>query len=189
MTRLIVFLIVAFATMIIGPNINRRFSCPRHARVARTDLVGIGSALEEYAQGHGRYPPSLHELLEPDESGERFLDCARLPLDPWGAEYVYVAVPDGTGFWLYTFGEDGALGGVGESGDISYDEVLQRHRGRMEKRRQEDMHQRKERRSGGRRDQRPHRAAQPAFDFEARALGFDHSAPLPVDRSQRRQTE
>ncbi len=106
---------------------------------ARVDLVGITSALDQYALlNEGRFPASLVELTVPDDSGESLLDQNAAPVDPWGRVYVYRPAADRLSFQLLTLGEDGLAGGEGRAADISHEDVPRRgrssrHAGKIER--------------------------------------------------------
>jgi general secretion pathway protein G len=80
---------------------------------ARLDIKNIQSALKLYYTKKGKYPDTgtgLRALVETQN-----LD--KIPLDPWGHEYVYMN--EGGKPVLISYGADGTQGGEGSDTDIS----------------------------------------------------------------------
>ena len=80
---------------------------------ARLDIKNIQSALKLYYTKKGTYPDTgtgLRALVETQN-----LD--KIPLDPWGHEYVYMN--EGGKPVLISYGADGTQGGEGSDADIS----------------------------------------------------------------------
>ena len=78
---------------------------------AKIDIGTISNALDLYKTEFGRYPDSddgLSRLVQ-----EKILKEKKVPLDPWGNEYVYIypGSNNDDGFDLYSFGPDGKEGG------------------------------------------------------------------------------
>ncbi|MBO4710639.1 type II secretion system major pseudopilin GspG [bacterium] len=78
---------------------------------AKIDIGTISNALDLYKTEFGRYPDSddgLSRLVE-----EKILKEKKVPLDPWGNEYVYIYPGSNNEdtFDLYSFGPDGKEGG------------------------------------------------------------------------------
>ena len=86
----------------------------------KADVIAITGAVEQYLiENNGRYPPSMHALVAPDENGLSYLGQSNLPLDPWGNPYVYEPPAPGTHeFRVVTYGSDGLPGGEGDARDI-----------------------------------------------------------------------
>jgi hypothetical protein len=77
----------------------------------RSDLMVIGSALEDHAKTHGAYPDSLGDL-------EMHQDHVATEQDDWDHPYHYRQTP--SGFELGTLGRDGRPGGSGLDADLFY---------------------------------------------------------------------
>lgn len=80
---------------------------------ARLDIKNIQSAMKLYYTKKGKYPDTgtgLRALVETQN-----LD--KIPLDPWGHEYVYMN--EGGKPVLISYGADGTQGGEGSDADIS----------------------------------------------------------------------
>ena len=88
---------------------------------AGAELEVIGGTIQAYVQIEGAYPDSLADLIRPDASGARYLDCAVIPTDPWGRPYYYALpgefAPEAL---VYTLGIDGEPGGELEAEDLVY---------------------------------------------------------------------
>jgi len=104
---------------------------PDIARVykVKQDLVAMEAALGSFHHDVGRYPTSeegLVVLVEPTPelkaTGTYARDgyLVRLPRDPWGYDYHYIAPGSrsGQGYDLWSDGADGKPGGVGLNADV-----------------------------------------------------------------------
>ncbi len=94
---------------------------------ARADIASLKQALSLYKLDSGRFPTTdqgLEALIEEPTRGDAprnwreggYLESRRLPVDPWGGPYFYVA--DGQSFVLRSLGADGKEGGEGYDADI-----------------------------------------------------------------------
>ena len=112
-------LILALLVTLIAPSLLQELSST-HCSKVNADLFAIDRALEEFAIANGgRWPESLVALIAPDAKGNTYLDCSRLPRDPWGREYLYE--PPGPGNpkpRVLTYGKDGKPGGKGDDADV-----------------------------------------------------------------------
>ncbi len=127
---LVVVLIITILATIVGVKVANE---PGRARVAvaKAMIGNFKTALNLYRMENGRLPtqqqglyalchlPSIPPIPEHFRPGG-YLDSAKLPLDPWGHEYVYL-VPGSANqeYEILTYGADGEPGGEGEDGDIS----------------------------------------------------------------------
>lgn len=125
---MIVLVIIGIVAALIVPNVIGR---PDQARVtvAQTDLRSIAASLELYRLDNRRYPTTAQGLqalterpslppLPPSWADGGYLP--RLPVDPWGAPYLYRSPADKAGFELQSLGADGEEGGEGVDADIRY---------------------------------------------------------------------
>lgn len=99
----------------------RRYGCnlsqSATARV-KSDIVTLHAVLDAFAAHHdGIYPESLDLLVAPDTKGRRYLNCERVPRDPWNRAYIYMR---GDQLVVMTLGADGKPGGTGDDADIDY---------------------------------------------------------------------
>ncbi|MGA2544775.1 MAG: type II secretion system protein GspG [Verrucomicrobiota bacterium] len=97
---------------------------------ARTDLANFSFALKMFDDECGRYPTTaegLDALIHrppnvPTEKWRKYLDVARMPMDPWGHPYVYrcPGVHNTNLFDIYSCGPDGkSKSGGGDPDDIN----------------------------------------------------------------------
>ena len=115
---LVVMAIIGMLAVMVAPNIfNQQAGAQRDA--ALSQISALEAALDTYRLDVGQYPDSLEGLVEND-SGRAAWNGPylrrKVPLDPWGNEYVYDS--DGRGFTLVSYGPDGERGGEGDDADI-----------------------------------------------------------------------
>ncbi len=126
---IVVLAIIAVVALMILPNIIGR---PDQARVtvAKTDLRTISAALKVYRLDNGDYPTTSQGLAAlvdrptgppatSNWSEEGYLP--EVPVDPWGAAYVYESPGRGRAFDLMSLGKDGKVGGDGLAADLVAD--------------------------------------------------------------------
>lgn len=118
---LIVMAILAMLAALVGPAIFGNLGRGQRA-TAQTQMSSLEAALDSYRLDMSRYPESLNGLISndsgrPNWSGP-YLRADRVPLDPWGNEYVYELTSNGRDFNLLSLGADGAPGGEGDDADI-----------------------------------------------------------------------
>jgi len=120
---IVVFILGLLATL-VAPKILGRADDARRTK-AMADMKGIEQALNLYRLDTGAYPTTeqgLEALVRQPEkpplprawNPHGYLE--RVPLDPWGNPYVYVA--DGDRFTLRSYGADGVEGGDGKFADL-----------------------------------------------------------------------
>lgn len=123
---MVVVVILALLAVVIVPRVIDR---PDQARVARAqaDVAALGAALNLYRLDNGAFPTTeqgLAALVErpgrepvpPNWAQGGYVD--RLPDDPWGRPYQYLAPGVRGPFDLMSFGADGRPGGSGVDADI-----------------------------------------------------------------------
>ena len=114
---MVVVVIIGILAALVVPKVMGR---PDQAKVtvARGDLKAIASALEMYRLDNRRYPDTqqgLEALVQRPPSGadnwnpEGYL--GRLPVDPWGKPYLYLAPGSKGAYDLWSYGADGREGG------------------------------------------------------------------------------
>jgi len=125
---LVVIVVLAVLATLVAPNVFRHIGAARET-TARTQIEMLGAALDAYRLDNARYPTNEQGLaalwqaptVEPRPTNWRgpYLRKA-VPMDPWGAPYVYRApgTQSGTGYDLLSYGADGKAGGDGEAADI-----------------------------------------------------------------------
>ena len=121
---MVVVVIMSILALVIVPRVIDRPDQARAARV-QTDLSVLKSAVELYRLDNFRYPTTEQGLAAlvsqpsappeaPNWSG--YMD--RLPQDPWGQPYQYLAPGVHGDFDIFTYGADAAPGGSGADADI-----------------------------------------------------------------------
>lgn len=123
---MVVVVILGILAALVVPQVMSR---PDQAKVtvAQSDIKAIGAALDMYKLDNQRYPSTQQglEALVRKPSGnppannwnpEGYLK--RVPVDPWGTAYQYLAPGTRGAFDLYSLGADGRQGGSGQDADI-----------------------------------------------------------------------
>jgi general secretion pathway protein G len=125
---LVVIVVIAILATMVAPNIFQHVGSAKSA-TATSQIEMMGTALDAYRLDNGRYPTTqqgLQALWEmpqvdaPTNWRGPYLRKA-VPLDPWGATYVYLAPGEANpnGYDLLSLGADGRPGGSGEDADIT----------------------------------------------------------------------
>ena len=124
---MVVLVIIGIVAALIVPNVIGRPDEARRA-VAVADLRTIAASLEIYRLDNRSYPTTLQGLsalsAKPTDPPEA-VNWAEggylpnVPMDPWGAAYLYKQPGDNAAYDLLTYGADGAPGGEGTDADIS----------------------------------------------------------------------
>lgn len=121
---LVVMAILAMLAGLIGPKVMNALGESK-SKTARVQLEELSAALDIYRLDTGSYPRShqgLKALVEAVDGIENwngpYLKKARIPRDPWGADYIYRIPGEHGDYDLYSLGADGAEGGEGEAKDI-----------------------------------------------------------------------
>src|SRR5437016_3942656 len=121
---MVVMFILGLLATLVAPRVVGRTDDARRTK-AIADLKGIEQALNLYRLDSGGYPTTeqgLEALVhKPDRppvprawNPNGYLE--RVPLDPWGHAYVYLA--DGSRYTLKCLGADGVAGGEGTFADL-----------------------------------------------------------------------
>ncbi|MDU8925811.1 type II secretion system major pseudopilin GspG [Alisedimentitalea sp. MJ-SS2] len=121
---MVVVVILSILALVIVPRVIDRPDQARAAR-AQSDIAAIVSAVKLYRLDNFRYPSTEQGLAalvsKPvtspvPENWSKYMD--RLPVDPWGKPYQYLAPGVHGEFDVFTYGADGAAGGSGADADI-----------------------------------------------------------------------
>jgi general secretion pathway protein G len=124
---LVVIVIIGLITAIVAINVLPSQDTARIAK-ARADIHTLEQALELFRLDRARYPTTdegLPSLVDPAAASTDGAPATRtepyirrLPKDPWGRDYLYVAPGEHGAFDIYTLGADGREGGEGVNADI-----------------------------------------------------------------------
>ena len=89
---------------------------------AQLQLKQLAQELDTYKIRVGQYPSELRGLVENIDNHEKWAGpyMKKIPLDPWGNEYVYVVPGEHNtdSYDLSSLGADGQTGGTDENADI-----------------------------------------------------------------------
>jgi general secretion pathway protein G len=126
---MVVIVILGILAGLIVPRIMGR---PEEARrmKARVQMESLETALKLYKLDNGYYPSTeqgLQALVEPPTVGQLprawreggYLEKGKVPMDPWGNDYVYLSPGIHGDLDLMSYGSDGQPGGEGKDEDIN----------------------------------------------------------------------
>jgi general secretion pathway protein G len=121
---LVVMVIIGLLAGYVGPKYFAQVG-KSEIKVAKSQMVALEKALDQYRLDTGHYPTSDEGLaaLNTKPANETKWDGPYLkkavPPDPWGNPYLYkIPGEHGSEFDLYSYGKDGQPGGEGEAADI-----------------------------------------------------------------------
>ena len=121
---MVVLVIIGVLAALIVPNVLNRADDAR-VTAARTDVNNLVQALKLYRLDNQRYPTTeqgLEALVRKPTNGplpanwKPYLD--KLPADPWGQPYQYLAPGLKGEIDVFSFGGDGKAGGTGNDADV-----------------------------------------------------------------------
>ena len=98
--------ILGLFSMIVWQAVFPRVDQARN-QTTRTQMDVIALALDSYRLDVGEYPASLEDLIQSSSPRWKgpYLQKDRVPKDPWGNDYVYQVLEDGTKFELSSTGD------------------------------------------------------------------------------------
>lgn len=122
MELLVVLVIVGLLAAFVGPLIYQRIS-PAKQTAARSQIESFATALDTYLIDVGRFPITEQGLgslrTNPGEATWKGPYLRKeVPLDPWGASYVYCALGRSGGYEIISYGSDRIEGGTDDAADI-----------------------------------------------------------------------
>ncbi len=122
---MVVVVILGILAALVAPQVIGNVSEAR-ITAAKSDIRNLQNSLEMFRLHSFRYP-STDEGLEALVNAPVSADAAdrwkgpyltKVPNDPWGRPYLYLAPGTHAEIDVYTLGRDGQPGGDGEDGDI-----------------------------------------------------------------------
>jgi len=130
---IIVVFILSLLAAIVAPRIIGRTDDARIAE-AKVQIKNFETALKLFKMDNGFYPDTqqgLAALIERPTIGRipnnyregGYLEQKKIPLDPWGNPYIYVAPGLYGDFDILSLGADGKEGGGGKDADIKSWEI------------------------------------------------------------------
>lgn len=130
---MVVIVILGILVGLVAPRIMGR---PEEAKrvKARLTMESLETALRMYKLDNGRYPTTeqgLAALVEKPDTGNvpnnwkkgGYLEKGRVPADPWGNSFVYLAPGVHGDYDIISYGSDGEPGGEENAADINSWEV------------------------------------------------------------------
>lgn len=120
----VVAIIGVLAAMIVPNVIGQRDQA--NVDLAKASMASIASALDMYRLDNNKYPTTqqgLRALVEKPSDAKKWNPQGymnKLPLDPWGNEYVYLSPGVDGPYDLLSMGADGEEGGEDFNADINY---------------------------------------------------------------------
>lgn len=121
---LVVIVIIGMLAGLVAPRYFDQVS-KSNSKIAKAQIDSLEKALDAYRLDVGNYPNTeqgLESLNTRPQNLEKwagpYLKKA-VPLDPWGAVYVYKSPGDHGEYDLLSLGKDGQPGGAGEAADVT----------------------------------------------------------------------
>jgi len=130
---MVVVIILGILAMYIGPKLMGRTEQAKEVQT-RVQIEGLETALKLYKLDNGVYPTTeqgLQALVEePDVENVSqnwrkggYLEKGKVPKDPWGNEFIYLAPGIQSDYDITSYGADGVPGGEDENKDINSWEI------------------------------------------------------------------
>ena len=130
---MVVVIILGILAMYIGPKLMGRTEQAKEVQT-RVQIEGLETALKLYKLDNGVYPTTeqgLQALVEePDVENVSqnwrkggYLEKGKVPKDPWGNEFIYLAPGIQGDYDITSYGADGVPGGEDENKDINSWEI------------------------------------------------------------------
>jgi general secretion pathway protein G len=121
---LVVLGIIAMLAGIVGPQVMKHMGESK-VKAAKVQIEELVAALDMYKLDLGSYPTGeqgLKALIESPSNAKYwngpYLRKAKIPVDPWQHDYLYVIPGKHGKFDLYSLGADSVEGGEGEDKDV-----------------------------------------------------------------------
>ena len=121
---MVVLVIIGIVAALIVPNVIGRPDEARRA-VAEADIRSIAASLEIFRLDNRRYPTvdeGLQALVTRPADAPGWAEggyLPGLPVDPWGAAYLYATPGEAADYDLVSYGADGVPGGEGVDADLN----------------------------------------------------------------------
>ena len=129
---MVVIIILGILAGLIIPRIMDR---PEEAKQlkAKIQIESLETALQLYKLDNGSYPDTeqgLQALVQQPDTGRvknwrknGYLEKGRLPVDPWGNDFIYLSPGVNGDYDISSYGADGIQGGEGKNQDINSWEI------------------------------------------------------------------
>lgn len=130
---LVVLVIIGILAGYVGPKIMGHPEKAKRTK-ATMQIQGIETALNLYKLDNGAYPSTeqgLQALVEPPTAGKLapkwraggYLEKSKVPVDPWGNDFIYLCPGTHGDYDLSSYAIDGEVGGEGDNADINNWEI------------------------------------------------------------------
>lgn len=130
---IVVVFILSLLAAIVAPRIIGRTDDARIAE-AKVQIKNFETALKLFKLDNGFYPATqqgLQALIEKPTTGQipqkyregGYLEQKKIPADPWGNPYIYIAPGIYGDFDIISYGADGKEGGENKNADINNWEI------------------------------------------------------------------
>jgi len=130
---MVVIVILGILAGLIAPRIMGRPDEAKQLK-AKMQIESMETALKLYKLDNGFYPDTeqgIQALVQPPQTGNLaknwreggYLEKGKVPKDPWGNDFVYLAPGSHGDYDLSSFGADGVQGGDGKNKDINSWEI------------------------------------------------------------------
>lgn len=121
---MVVIAIIATLATIVGVSVFQHLATAE-VTAAKAQITTFKTAIVGYRLEYKHLPTEQEgglDALINNPKGKEYLDAIRVPLDPWGNEYVYTLI-NSTKFLIVSFGADGVEGGIDVDADIHSDNL------------------------------------------------------------------
>jgi len=122
---LVVITIIGLIMALVGPQV-LRYLTDSKVKAAKIQIESFSSALDLLFLDIGRYPTTAESLTALVQRPGNiaawngpYLKGGIVPVDPWGAPYVYRAPGQRAAYEMVSYGSDGQQGGTGSAADIT----------------------------------------------------------------------
>jgi general secretion pathway protein G len=122
---LVALAIIALLTAIVVPMYYKKLEKAK-VSTAKSQIKLLDQALMDYRLDVGKLPDDsvgLKILVENSSDDDKwdgpYLKGGRVPLDPWGHEYIYVIPGENSEYEIKSYGSDGQPGGTKTAKDLS----------------------------------------------------------------------
>jgi general secretion pathway protein G len=120
---MIVIIIIGLIAALVAPRFFGKLSTAK-LKAAKMQIEHFGTAVDAFRLDVGRYPTSeegLKALREKPSGADSWQGPylpKEIPLDPWGAPYVYKSPGEKEEYEIISYGLDKTPGGTGENEDV-----------------------------------------------------------------------
>jgi len=135
-TLIEIMVVIVILGILAGLLVPRIIGRPEEAKQlkAKIQIEGLETALRLYKLDNGNYPDTeqgMQALVEKPETGQLagkwrkggYLEKGKVPLDPWGNEFVYLSPGMHGDYDIISYGADGVPSGEDKNQDINSWEI------------------------------------------------------------------